>query len=105
MVFKEKQLMTSFMLANISDSTITAIALNSHKGFHEAGIMGSNFEHNLTTAIIIKTGITAMLIGAYALAKAHQVPRYEYVYEKTLQASHLFIWGIVLFNMGQYLIS
>jgi hypothetical protein len=66
---KEKPLMTSFFSANFLDLATTAYGVG--LGFQEVGIAGKHMVEtgHIADAFIIRTAVTALYIGTYALAK------------------------------------
>lgn len=102
---KEKLLVTSFFLANSADTAITAAALNL-TDLQEVGLYGQQAVTNneFRQAVILKTAVTATLIGAYVLAKQKSPEseicrRLEFVLEKTLHGGNLIVWSTVAWNL------
>jgi len=103
--------MTTFLAANLVDSAVTWAALNSDRGFEEVGILGSRMaENDLSTAIVVKMAVTALIIGSFALAKSdrsiHRHKQgpvdFEYVYTKTMSVGTAIVFLVVVLNVLQY---
>lgn len=97
-MFKEKRLINSFLLANICDIVITAIAL-SLPGFVEKGLVAGNmFEQaRFLEPIIFKIAITAFMIGLYALAM-HRRGRWSDPIATALKIGTVVVWSVVAWN-------
>jgi hypothetical protein len=105
---KEKILMTSFLASNFADIASTAYALN--LGFTEKGILGSGFVEsgNFHEAAIIRTAVTAVMIGLYALTEENQDHlhyKWPYVFEKSMRAGNFISWGVFVLNTAQIAIQ
>lgn len=96
-----KELMTSFMVGNFVDVGLTNIGLNI-AGFKEVGLVASNIVESghLNSAVLLRSGVTAVLIGLYALNKDHGT-RFAFSFEKALQYSNYIVWGINALNAAQ----
>lgn len=97
-MIKEKRLINSFLLANICDIAITAIAL-SLPGFVEKGLVaGEMFEQaRFIEPVIFKIAITAFMIGIYALA-VHRRGRWSIPIATALKIGTVVVWMVVAWN-------
>lgn len=105
-MLKGKELMTSFVLANVVDTASTFHAL-SLPGSSEVNPLfnmafsGDHPEH----AIIGKVAVTAIVSGMYALAHKRRRPWFKYI-ELSFQGANAYIWAMPTFNLAQaYLFS
>ena len=98
---KEKALMTSFSAANLVDVAASMYA-HSNLNFKEIGFAADKFAESgeLYTAAIVRTGVTALLIGSYALSKTSG-SRLSFSYEKTIRIGNLIHWGVNAINVVQ----
>ena len=98
---KERKLMTSFMVGNVVDVALTGTAL-SMSGFSEVGIMGSGLIESgrLDQAAMIRTGVTAMMIAFYALAK-ETGSKLTFTLERSLQISNTIAWSVNVLTTAQ----
>lgn len=96
--FKEKRLINSFLLANICDIVVTAVAL-SLPGFVEKGLVaGEMFEQaRFIEPVIFKIAITAFMIGIYALAM-HRRGRWSSPIATALRIGTIVVWVVVAWN-------
>ena len=98
-----KTLMTSFFAAEMLDTGMTKLVVG-HLGGREINPVGVELMNNLGTdgAFILKTALTAFLIGMYALASDHNLKAagidFKYGLERSLQWGNLMLWGIVAWN-------
>lgn len=97
-MIKEKRLINSFLLANICDIAITAIALTL-PGFVEKGLVaGELFEQaRFVEPVIFKIAITAFMIGIYALAM-HRRGRWSSPIATALKIGTVVVWMVVAWN-------
>lgn len=96
---KERQLITSFLGANMTDVISTKIGLGLGL-VTEAGFSAEEINSNgLADAAIAKIALVLVMVGAYALS-AQQESRLTYPLKKTMQMTHLLIWGIQLWNVA-----
>lgn len=95
---KEKRLINSFILANLCDVVLTGIALQI-PGFIEKGIVAGEMlaQARIFELLILKTAVTAFIIGTYALA-AHRKSRYSHSIEVALRIGTLVVWCAVAWN-------
>lgn len=95
---KEKQLINSFVLANVSDVVSTAVGL-SLPGVAEKGVSAQDMfaQGRFSEALIVKSAITAFMIGIYALA-AHRQARLYPAIDKALKISTIILWLVVAWN-------
>lgn len=95
---KEKRLINSFVLANLCDVVATCVALTL-PGFVEKGVMGGGMlaQARPVELLILKTAITAFMIGIYALA-VHRRHRLHYSIETALKIGTVLVWLIVAWN-------
>ena len=98
---KEKALMTSFFAANLVD-VVTSTYAHSSLGFKEIGFAADKYAEGgeFYTAAIVSTGVTALLIGSYALSKASG-SRLSFSYEKAIRIGNLIRWGVNAINIAQ----
>ncbi len=101
---KEKFLLTSFFTSNFVDIASTAYGLK--LGFYEKGILGSHFveQGNFDDAVIMRTAVTAIMIGLYALANKNKDKlklNWSYTLDKSLKASNIISWGVAILNTTQ----
>jgi len=100
---KENRIMTSFTLAHYSDTVISSVAMGINlPGFSEVGLLSLIPEVNFGEAVIVKTAVTACLIGLYALTKKHN-NRFAYSFEEALKISNVLTWGMTALNTLQVL--
>jgi hypothetical protein len=93
-----KRLITSFFLANLFDIVITTVFL-SQDGWRELNslaqnkiVMGEFYE-----LIILKTALTAVLIGGYALASTLN-SRLAYPLEQAVRIGSIVVWSVQIWN-------
>lgn len=98
---KEKVLMTSFFIAGAVDMASTSYGLTL-PGFTEQGIAGAQFVESgqFTHALLVRTAVTAWMIGTYALTKTHQ-SRWTFPVEKAMAINNVICWGINVLNVSQ----
>ena len=98
---KEKMLITSFFAANLVDVTASMYA-HSNLNFKEIGLVAGKFAESgeLHTAAMVSTGVTALIIGSYALSNVSG-SRLSFSYEKTIRIGNLIHWGINAINVVQ----
>jgi len=94
---KEKSLIRSFVVANYFDTISTLFALE-FPNLKEVGILAT--EVGLTETIVVKAGVTACLVGVYALAKT-KGSRLAFPLEKALKISNVIVWGATVLNIAQ----
>lgn len=97
---KEKFIMTTFFAGGMADIATTAIGLNA--GFKEIGFLGSYMSemNNMTGAYIVRTAISAILIGLYALTKEKN-SRFAISFDGAVRISNVISWGVVALNAVQ----
>lgn len=95
---KEKQLINSFVLANISDVVVTGVGL-SLPGVMEKGVRAQElFAHGAVSEMLIaKSAITAFMIGIYALA-VHRQARLSNAIGTALKIGTIVVWAVVAWN-------
>jgi hypothetical protein len=95
---REKRLINSFALANLSDMVVTGVGL-SLPGIREKGIQAEDMfaQGQVSEMLIIKVAVTAFMIGIYALA-AHRNSRYHPAIEKALKIGTVLVWLAVAWN-------
>ena len=95
---KEKRLINSFALANLCDAMVTGVALML-PGFMEKGLMGAQLlaDEKAIELLIVKTAITAFMIGIYALAVHHR-HRWHLSIETALKIGTVLVWLVVAWN-------
>lgn len=98
----EKLQMTAFFGANLADSIITKIAIDSRLGFEEIGLMGSQYA-DINHPIIIKMSVISLLVGSYALSKSAENEKLAYVHETVFKYTTPLVALVVLSNTLQYL--
>lgn len=100
---KEKALITSFF-ATMSADSVLSYHLITNEGWREGNLVaGYHIEQgNLENLIIAKMGVTAVLIGSYALA-AKIGSRWEYSTRRALQISNVIMWGVLAWNTAKIL--
>ncbi len=93
-----KRLITSFFIANAVDSLITFYFLN-QEGWQELNLVavGKISRGEFYEVLILKTAVTAILIGTYALAKTIN-SRLEYPLERSVQIGTMLIWIVQVWN-------
>ena len=96
----ERSVMSSFLLGNLAESATTAFGLGF--GLSEKGLVASPLtEQNEISFFILKTGVTAVLIGLTALAKDQGYKRTGYVLGKTMKITNLIVWGATAINTAR----
>ncbi len=100
---KEKQLITSFFVANLID-TLASTYFLAQDGWRELNRLAFDkiAMGEIHELIIIKLTVTAVLIGAYALAKATD-SRLEYPLEISLRLGSLVVWSVQIWNAANIL--
>ncbi len=98
---KEKRLMTLFWGSGVADIVTTSIGI-SLAGFAEIGILGSPIkqEYGIHAAYIMRTAVTAWMIGIYALTKTND-SRWAFSFEKAMNISSIISWAVVALNTVQ----
>ena len=93
-----KRLITSFFVANVVDSLITAYFL-SQEGWQELNLfaVGKISRGEFYQVLILKIAVTAILIGAYAIAKSLN-SRLEYPLERSVQIGTALVWIVQVWN-------
>ena len=93
--------MASCLVGGLVDTGLTATAL-SIPGFKEVGIIGSGLVElgSFDTVAMARIGVTALMIGLYAVAKKDG-SRFTYSFEKSLQISNVIVWSINIINAAQ----
>lgn len=91
-------MINSFILANISDVILTAIGLAVF-GFIEIGIVAGNMVafSQISQLLILKTAVTAFMVGIYALS-AHHNTRWRSSVETALKIGTVLVWVVVAWN-------
>lgn len=107
-LIKGRALMTSFAAAGAIDTTMTAIAINHFDAKEINPFGGAELMRNLDQAevFILKTAVSAILIGLYALTSIHEPKlkiksaeiKGKYVMENALQSGNILAWGVVAWN-------
>jgi len=97
-IIHSKRLINSFVLANLCDVIATGVAL-SLPGFMEKGPLAA---HMLADAqsiqlLILKTAITAFMIGIFALA-THRSSRWASPITTALKIATVLVWAVVAWN-------
>lgn len=105
---KGKTLMTSFAAGQLIDASMTAVAINNYNATEISPFGGAELMRDLgqNEVFILKTAVTAILIGLYALSSIHEPTlkiksaeiKAKYVLEKSLQAASIITWGVVALN-------
>ncbi|HZQ05135.1 MAG TPA: DUF5658 family protein [Anaerolineae bacterium] len=97
-LIQDKRLINSFILANLCDALLTGIALQL-PGFMEKGVLAGQMlaQAQVIELLILKTSITAFMIGIYALA-AQREGRWAYSIKTALRIGTLVVWGVVAWN-------
>lgn len=100
-----KALMTSVFLSNFADIATTSYGVF-YGGMQEVGIAGSRFTEagRLSDAFILRTAVTAGMIGLYALAKKHG-GRWELPFDALMHATNIIWWSVVVANTLQMVIK
>ena len=103
-----KTLMTSFFVAEALDTVLTKVSLSHFGGTEISPFGGVELLNNfgMDHSLILKTAITAILIGSYTLSSIHDPKlkikstevKTKYVLEKALQSANIFAWGVVAWN-------
>ena len=100
--------MTSFFAVEMLDIGMTKLAVD-HLGGTELNPVGAEIMGSLgnDSAFILKTALTAILIGTYALASDHNfiAARIDFKYglERSLQWGSLLMWGATAWNTANLL--
>lgn len=107
---KEARLLTGWVAGNLVDTAVTHLGVNQGLGEWIHGTVNDVLlrDGRLDTQAIVKTGLTVMYAGLYALAHAPSENgryKYKYVMEKTLEIGNLIIWGAVVWNIAQVAIN
>jgi len=97
---KEKPLMTSFLAVNFLDIATTAYGVG--VGFQEVGFYGKGAVEsgNIDNAFLLRTAVTAIYIGTYALAEKYG-SKFAFPIEKSMQIANVIAWGVAVFNVIQ----
>jgi hypothetical protein len=100
-----KPLINSFILANLCDALITGVALTL-PGFVEKGILGEGMlaGSQVFELLILKTAITAFMIGIYALT-AHRQGRWSAPIQTALRLGTMAVWAVVAWNEVNVLLA
>lgn len=95
---REKRQINSFVLANLCDALLTAIALNL-PGFVEKGVLGQPMlaDARVIPLLIFKTAVTALMIGLFALA-ARRDGQWSYAIKVALRIGTVIVWAVVAWN-------
>lgn len=107
---KETRLITGWVAGNLADTVVTHMGV--YQGLREFihGTVNDVLlqDGKLGTQAIVKTGLTVMYAGLYALANLTPENgryKYKYVMEKTLEIGNLIIWGAVVWNIAQVVLN
>lgn len=94
----KKRRIDSFLLANVCDGVLTAIALQL-PGFSEKGFVAGEMlsQAMVVELVIFKIAITAFMIGIYALA-VQDKGRWSFPVETALRIGTGIVWTIVAWN-------
>lgn len=95
----------SFLLANICDVVVTGVALML-PGFVEKGLVaGEMFSQARTVEmLILKTAVTAFMIGVYALAM-HRSSRWSKAVGTAMRIATILVWAVVAWNEFNILLA
>lgn len=97
---RERFVMSSFLLGNLAESATTAFGFR--LGLSEKGPVAGPFtEYNEISYFMLKTGVTAVLIGLTALAKDQGYERTGRVFGKTMEITNLIVWGATALNTAR----
>ena len=93
-----KRLINSFVLANLCDALATGVAL-SLPGFVEKGLVAGHLlaQSQTIPLLILKTAITAFMIGIYALT-THRQARWSRPIATALKICTILVWCAVAWN-------
>jgi hypothetical protein len=93
-----RRLINSFLLANICDALITGVAL-SLPGFMEKGLLAEGMlaSSRVFELLILKTAVTAFMIGIYALT-ANRPGRWSPPIQTALRIGTMAVWAVVAWN-------
>lgn len=100
---KEKDLMTSFFLANVADIATTSYGM-SVVGLKEVGVVGSHLAESghISDAFLVRTAVTAGMIGLYAITKQHG-SRWAFSFETAMHIANIISWSAIVLNTVQIL--
>ncbi len=100
-----KPLINSFLLANLCDALITAVALRM-PGFMEKGVLGEGMlaGSQVFELLILKTAIVAFMIGIYALT-ANRRGRWTSPVQTALRIGTMAVWAVVAWNEMNVLLA
>lgn len=93
--------MTAFFVAGMGDVATTAFGLAG--GFLERGVAGRYLVEagSPVNAMILRTAVTAVLIGTYALSQEKDW-RYKFSFDRAIRISNIITWGVLAFNTIQF---
>ena len=105
---RDKTLMTSFLIAETLDTAMTKTSLSYLGGTEISPFGGAELLKNfgMDQTLVIKTAISVILIGSYALSSIHDPMikiksaeiKAKYILEKALQNANVFAWGVTAWN-------
>lgn len=97
-LIQSKRLINSFVLANFCDALATGVAL-SLPGFAEKGLVAQHLlaQSETIPLLIIKTAITAFMVGIYALTVSRQA-RWSRPIATALKICTIIVWCAVAWN-------
>lgn len=95
---QSKQLINSFVLANVCDALVTGVGLLM-PGFVEKGLLASHLlaESQTIPLLILKVAVTAFMIGIYALTTPHQ-GRWSRPIATAFKLCTILVWCAVAWN-------